>query len=129
MAMDKGLEVITEIGKKRPDQPLNLKEAYESIQHDLDLGVSHVTIERSELDIYINSDATPLLNLVKKVGLKHLLFEPGPFGWPHVHRWCFKTFGPKVNLGNIYKDELLYVEFTRRGLSRLVDFDYFRSLS
>ncbi len=126
MALDKGLEVISEIGKKHPDEPLNLEEAYESIQKDLSLGVSHVTLERAELDIYMSGDPTPLLNLVQKVGLKNLLFEPGPFGWPRVHHWCFKTFGPSVNLGNIEKDELIYVEFSRRGLSRFVDYDYFR---
>lgn len=125
-ALEQGLEVITEIGKKHPDAPLSLEEAYESIQHDLNLGVSHVTLERAELDPYMKDDPSPLKNLVGKVGLKKLLFEPGPFGWPQVHKWCFKTFGPKVNLGNIYKEELLYVEFSRIGLSRLVDYDYFK---
>lgn len=126
MAVDRGLEVHTEVGKKHPEEPLQLDEAYESILFDLRLGVSHVVIERSELNPYIESgDASPLLKLVDEVGLKNLLFEPGPFGYPQVHKWCFQTFGPKVNLGNINKDEILYVEWSRIGLSRFVDFDYF----
>jgi phosphosulfolactate synthase len=126
MARDKGLGVFTELGKKHPDDPLNLEEAYESFQKDLALGVSHVTLERSELNVYMEGDPSPLVEMVKKVGLKHILFEPGPFGWPQVHRWLFQTFGPQVNLGNIGPEELMYVDFTRKGMSRLVDFDYFQ---
>lgn len=126
MAIDRGLEVHTELGKKHPEEPLKLDEAYESIMYDLNLGVSHCVIERSELDPYMKSgDAAPLLKLVEQVGLKNLLFEPGPFGYPHVHKWCFQTFGVNVNLGNITKDEILYVEWSRIGLSRFVDFNYF----
>ncbi len=126
MAIDRGLEVHTEIGKKHPEKPLQLDEAFESIMYDLNLGVSHCVIERSELDVYIQSgDASPLLGLVEQVGLKNLLFEPGPFGWPQVHKWCFQTFGRNVNLGNISKEEILYVEWSRIGMSRFVDFDYF----
>ena len=126
MAVDRGLEVHTELGKKDPQAPMNLDEAYESIQFDLNLGVSHCVIERSELEPYLKSDdVTSLLEFVDQVGLENLLFEPGPFGWPHVHRWCFQTFGKKVNLGNITKDEILYVEWSRIGLSRFVKFDYF----
>jgi len=125
MALDKGLEVHTELGKKHPDKPLQLDEAYKTIQRDLDLGVSLVVIERAELDPFIKGDSSPLLTLVEKVGLKHLLFEPGPFGWPHVHHWCLKTFGPNVNLGNIEKNEVIYIEYSRRGISRFVDYNYF----
>lgn len=126
MALDKGLEVITELGKKDPEKPLDLGEAYESIQHDLTLGVSHVTIERSELNPYLKGDSAPFVDLVQKVGLKHLIFEPNPFGWPHIHQWCFKTFGPKVNMGNIMKDELMAIEWARRGLQRLSNYAYFK---
>lgn len=127
MAVERGLEVHTELGKKAPEAPLDLDEAYESIRHDLDLGVSHCVIERSELEPYLegNRKVEHLLDFVERIGLKNLLFEPGPFGWPRVHRWCFQQFGKQVNLGNITKDEILYVEWSRIGLSRFVDFDYF----
>ena len=127
MAVERGLEVHTELGKKDPEAPMDLEEAYESIQFDLQLGVSHCVIERAELEPYLSSgDVAPLLEFVERVGLENLLFEPGPFGWPHVHRWCFQTFGKQVNLGNITKDEILYVEWSRIGLSRFVNFDYFQ---
>lgn len=126
MAVDRGLEVHTELGKKNPAVPMNLTEAYESIMFDLDHGVSHCVIERSELEPYTSSgNADPLLEFTERIGLHNLLFEPGPFGWPDIHRWCFQTFGKKVNLGNITKDEILYVEWSRIGLSRFVHFDYF----
>lgn len=118
MALDLGLFVDTELGKKSPDQPMDLSEAHDTIMHDLSIGVSHVVIERAELNAYIGKDPKPLVDMVSRVGLKNIVFEPGPFGWPDIHDWCFKHFGPKVNLSNIYVDELMYVEFSRRGLSR-----------
>jgi phosphosulfolactate synthase len=128
MALNKGLEVHTEIGKKHPDKPLNLDEAYEIIMHDLDIGVSHVVIDRSELEPYINGDPTPLVDLIKKVGLEKIMLEPGPGGWPHVHRWCIQTFGPNVNLGNIWENEVVHIEWMRRGIHRLVNHSYFAQL-
>ena len=126
MAVDMGLEVHTELGKKHPSRPLDLDEACTTAQRDLSLGVSKVVIERAELDTFMHSnDVSPLLMFIKTVGLQHLLFEPGPFGWPDVHRWCFQTFGKNVNLGNIEKDEVIYIEYSRRGISRFVDYDYF----
>lgn len=123
MARDMGLGVFTEHGKDHPVASLNLDEAYESIQQDIALGVLYSTLERAELNVYMEGDPTPLVNMVKKVGLKQILFEPGPNGWPHVHRWVFKHFGPKVNLGNITPAEVLQVHFTRMGMSLLVDPD------
>lgn len=118
MALDKGLFVDTELGKKAPEDPLDLNEAYDTMVRDLELGVSHVVVERAELNFYLDKDPAPLVELINKVGMERVLIEPGPFGWPTYHEWCFKTFGPDVNLANIEKDELLYVEFSRRGLSR-----------
>ena len=129
LALDKGLFVITELGKKNPQEPLNLEEAHDRIQHELSLGVIHVTIERSELDLYLKGDPSPLQNLIKKVGLKGILFEPGPYGFPHIHRWLLRYFGPNINMGNIHKDEVVHLEFARRGFGRLgdpsIDFSFF----
>jgi len=129
-ALDKGLKVFTELGKKSVEEPLNLEEAYERIQQELELGVTYCTIERSELDVYLSGDATPLVNLVKKVGLKNLIFEPNPGGWPHIHRWCLKTLGLNVNLSNIRKDEVISLDWARRGFGRLgdpiLDFSYIK---
>ncbi|VTU15318.1 phosphosulfolactate synthase [Variovorax sp. RA8] len=120
MALDLGLFVDTELGKKNPEAPLDLAEAYDTMMRDLGMGVAHVVLERSELDHYKGEgkDPSPVVDLVRRVGLEKVLIEPGPFGWPDYHDWTFKTFGPEVNVGNIYPHELLYVELSRRGLSR-----------
>jgi len=117
-ALDLGLFVDTELGKKLADEPMDLVQAEDDMQHDLELGVAHVVVERAELDFYIDGDATPFIDMVNRVGLHNVVLEPGSFGWPKYHKWCLKTFGPKVNLSNINKEELIYLEMSRRGLSR-----------
>ncbi|CAN5222115.1 hypothetical protein BH10PSE7_BH10PSE7_04960 [soil metagenome] len=103
MALDKGLFVDTELGKKLPDAPMDLVEAYDVMMADLELGVHRVVIERSELDYFIDKNPAPLVDLVNRVGLKNVILEPGPYGFPKYHLWCLKVFGPKANLSNIDK--------------------------
>jgi phosphosulfolactate synthase len=125
MALDKGLFVETELGKKAPDDPLDLDYAHETIMHDIELGVSRVAIERSELDFYMDKDPKPLVDLVNAVGLKHVMTEPNPFGWPKYHSWVFSTFGPDVNVGNIQPSEVMYVHLARLGFARFGNFRFF----
>ena len=127
MALDKGLFVDTELGKKNPEDPLNLEYAYDTIMHDIELGVSHVAIERSELNSYLGKDPKPLVDLVNAVGMKHVLMEPNPFGWPMYHDWVFKIFGPDVNVANILPSEIMYVHLARIGFARFGNFRFFEN--
>src|SRR3989304_4852426 len=69
-ALGKGLFVDTELGKKAPEDPLDLNEAYDTMVRDLELGVSHVVVERAELNFYLDKDPAPLVELINKVGME-----------------------------------------------------------
>jgi len=124
MALDKGLFVDTELGKKNPEAPLDLDYARDTILSDIELGVSHVAIERSELDTYADNPA-PLVNLVNTVGMENLWIEPNPFGWPKYHNWVFTHLGPHSNVNNILPSEVMYVHLARIGFARFGNFRYF----
>jgi len=123
-AMAAGLQVITEVGRKVPDKPIELDVAVSLAMNDLELGVKKVTLEHSELRLLQQSDPDILLSLVNKVGLEHLIFEPNPGGWPWLHTWLIQTLGPEVNMGNIYPEELLIVDAMRRGMTRAVNYTF-----
>ncbi len=123
-AMAAGLEVITELGRKVPDKPIDVDLAVELATNDLELGVKKVTLEHSELRLFHDTGADPLFELVKRVGLEHLTFEPNPGGWPWLHVWLIQKLGPEVNLGNIYPEELVIVEAMRRGMTRAVNYTF-----
>lgn len=128
MALDKGLFVDTELGKKNPKEPLDLAEAADTIMSDVEMGVSRVAIERSELNHYMDRSPQPLVDLVNRVGIDKVWIEPNPFGWPKYHDWSFVTFGPDVCLNNIQPSEVMYVHLARIGFARFGHFHYFESL-
>ena len=123
-ARNAGLEVLTEIGRKFPDQPFDLARSVETIERDLAMGVRKVTIEKGEIAISKDAGSRLIHQIVERVGIKNVFLEPGPGGWPELHKWVLDDFGSDVNLGNIELDELLRVEAMRRGLDRLVEFSF-----
>jgi phosphosulfolactate synthase len=123
-AIAAGLEVVTELGRKVPDKPIDVDEAASMAMADLELGVSKVTLEHSELRLFHDGDPEPLFKLVEAVGLKNLIMEPNPGGFPWLHTWVIENLGPEVNLGNIYPEELFIVEGMRRGMTRAVNYPF-----
>lgn len=123
-ALATGLQVVTEVGRKVPDKPIELDVAVALAVNDLELGVKKVTLEHSELRLLQQSDPDTLFSLVKMVGLENLIFEPNPGGWPWLHVWLIQKLGPEVNLGNVYPEEMLIVDAMRRGMTRAVNYTF-----
>jgi phosphosulfolactate synthase len=123
-AISAGLEVITELGRKVPDSPIDVDLAVEMATNDLELGVRKVTLEHSELRLFHEGDSEPLRRLVDRIGLEHLIFEPNPGGWPWLHVWLIENLGPHVNMGNIYPEELVVLDAMRRGMTRAVGYPF-----
>jgi phosphosulfolactate synthase len=126
-ALDAGLEVFTEIGKKVPDAPLSVAESVASIRADLDRGAKKVVIEKADIALLKEEGkGDVLVEIAEAVGHERLCFEGGPAAFPDLPLWLIKTFGPQVNLENLEVNEIVRVEGMRVGVDRLVDYDFLR---
>ncbi len=119
-ALEHGLKVITEVGKKNPvAQPEETLLAWEGLS-DIEAGASWVIIEAREsgqgIGVYdskgniINdkiaafTDRLPLNRVIWEAPLKN------------QQAWLINQFGPNVNLGNIPPTEAMALEALRLGL-------------
>lgn len=126
-ALDAGLEVFTEIGKKVPDAPLTVAESVASIRADLERGAKKVVIEKADIALLKEAgQGNVLVEIAEAVGHEHICFEGGPAAFPELPLWLIKTFGPQVNLENLEVNEIVRVEGMRAGVDRLVDYDFLR---
>lgn len=126
-ALETGLEVFTEIGKKVPDAPLTVGESVASIRADLDRGAKKVVIEKADIALLkAEGQGDVLVEIAAAIGHEHLCFEGGPAAFPELPLWLIKTFGPQVNLENLEVNEIVRVEGMRAGMDRLVDYDFLR---
>jgi len=120
-ALEMGLEVITEYGKKEAGSRLDLAALEERLATDLEMGVSYVIVEGREsgenVGIYDqqgNFDADLILQFFSHSSLsQHLIWEA-----PHKKQQAklIQLFGANVNLGNISPAETVALEALRRGL-------------
>ena len=118
MAVDMGLEVFTEFGKKEAEVPVEAEETIELMRIDFEAGASKATIENTDIRLLMKSDPQPIFDIVKGVGLERLRFEAGPYGWPEVPLWCIDQFGPEVSLENIFVNQLSQLDGMRRRMAR-----------
>ncbi|HZQ05546.1 MAG TPA: phosphosulfolactate synthase [Anaerolineae bacterium] len=120
-ALDAGLKVISEVGKKDPRHQLAIDRMQAEVAADLAIGASYVIIEAREsgkgVGIY---DATGAVNQTELdalvAGFEHLdriIWEA-----PETSQQAFllNRFGLNVNLGNIQPNEVLALEALRSGL-------------
>lgn len=122
-AMDVGLMVFTEIGKKRPTEPLGVDQAVREIKADLDAGSEMVTIEIGELKLLrqMKKDSV-LVDIVKQVGIENVLFEldysvkSDELDKEYL-LYLINMLGPDVNVENVRLIDCTMVEALRRGLS------------
>jgi len=120
-ALDVGLSVIGEVGKKDPRQQPSVSAMHARIAGDLALGVSYVTIEAREsgkgIGIYDYDgrvDEVQLDELLRGLDQVERIIWEAPQGPQQAY--LVNRFGPNVNLGNIQPLEVLALEALRRGL-------------
>lgn len=120
-AQEFDLQVIGEVGSKvkGTDAPALIAD----IQRCLDAGAWKVFVEAAEL---FGDDLNEALieEITSAISLEKLIFEvPGP--WiPNIRRcdqhamrsWLIRRFGPEVNLGNVFAEDILEVETMRCGI-------------
>jgi phosphosulfolactate synthase len=120
-AIDAGFRVITEVGKKSPDEKLALQEMHQMIEHDIKLGASLVIIEAREggkgVGVFDKTGAVNEAEVDEIVaGVKDLekLMWEAPI--KSQQQYMILRFGNNVNLGNIPTTDVLALEALRQGL-------------
>jgi phosphosulfolactate synthase len=117
-ARDKGLKVITEVGKKDPNQKVAFELMHETIRSDLALGAAEVIVEAREsgrgVGIYDASgavDSEEVDQIVAGVDdITRLMWE-APL--KNQQLYLIRRFGPNVSFGNIPPADILAMEALR----------------
>jgi len=121
MSLDIGFRVISEIGKKDPNEKIPISQMCEQVVRDIENGAFKVIIEAREtgkgIGIYndngkIKSDE--LESICKNIDDVNNLIWEAPI--KSQMQSLILRFGTNVNLGNIPPDEILALEALRRGL-------------
>jgi phosphosulfolactate synthase len=125
-AIQRGLTVFGEVGRKEPDAPLVPSVTIQQIRRFLDAGASKVILESYEVEKMLMGDraaaneAGNLLAILTEVGTEWVILEAPYNADPRVARefywWCIQHCGPEVNLGNVAPQLIPLLEQMRRGL-------------
>lgn len=120
-AVDMGFLVISEVGKKDPNDKVAYPKMHADIKKDLELGAYKVIVEAREsgkgvgiFDASGNPDASEVDAILAGVEDQSQLIWEAPLKNQHV--WLIKKFGINVNLGNVPPEEVLVLEALRNGM-------------
>jgi len=120
-ALNCGLKVYTEYGKKKSGSTVDVSELLETVHDDVQWGASMVTVEGRESGAGVglydregNCREEDVLKIVSQVEDPRLLMWETP--QKSQQAYFIRTLGRDVNLGNIAPDSALALEALRRGL-------------
>ena len=120
-ALDAGFKVVTEVGKKSPDEKVAVAEMHRLIAHDLELGATLVIVEAREagkgVGVFDKSgavDASEVDQIVEGVADLDKLMWEAPI--KNQQQYMIMRFGNNVNLGNVPTTDVLALEALRQGL-------------
>jgi len=120
-SLDKGFKVITEVGKKDPQEALPIAETHRLVAADIGAGAFKVIIEAREagkgVGIFDEAGRTRLEeveHIVAGVADPNALIWEAPL--KNQQQDLILRFGPNVNLGNIPHEEILALEALRQGV-------------
>ena len=120
-ALDAGFKVLTEVGKKSPDEKVAIAEMHRLIAHDLELGAIQVIVEAREagkgVGIFDKSGAvneSEVDQIIAGVADLDKLMWEAPI--KSQQQYLIMRFGNNVNLGNVPTTDVLAMEALRQGL-------------
>lgn len=120
-ALDNGFKVISEIGKKRPEEKPPLSLIHQQIEQDLNNGVFKVIVEAREagkgVGIYDkngNVKTSEIDDILSGGAEVDSLVWEAPLKNQQQH--LILRFGLNINLGNVAPDDILALEALRQGL-------------
>lgn len=115
----RGFNVIYEFGRKNPDEPFTTAALGRLVASVTALGVPHVIVEQSEIDMLADS---AMAHLTRQPWFPALLIETDPHRFPRQHADLLNTHGPDINLANVTPGQVLRLEGFRRGIGRAVNY-------
>lgn len=120
-ALDAGFLVVTEVGKKSPDEKVAAKLMHDLIAHDLNLGAKYVIVEAREggkgVGIFDKSgavDETEVDQIIAGVDDPTRLMWEAPL--KDQQQYLILRFGNNISLGNVPTNDVLALEALRQGL-------------
>lgn len=120
-ASEMGFKVLTEVGKKDPNDEFEIKDIVQLVNQDLAHGASHVIVEGREsgkaVGLY-DQDGNIIMSDLEE--LVHGLADASSLIWEapmkEQQQELIIRFGPNVNIGNVNPHEVLALEALRVGL-------------
>ncbi|HEX2987579.1 MAG TPA: phosphosulfolactate synthase [Chloroflexota bacterium] len=120
-AVDMGFKVVTEVGKKDPNDKVGIPKMHADIKMDLELGAFKVIVEAREsgkgVGIFNSAgepDSQEVENIISGLEDPSVLIWEAPLKNQHI--FLIKRFGINVNLGNVPPEEVLVLEALRNGM-------------
>lgn len=123
-----GLKVTTEVGRKNRDVVFDPQTTKRQILNDVELGVSNVYIESSEIQALSEGDAEALDGLAALGGGSVVLFELGLINPHEKAAWLVERYGPLINFASVSPQDVVAVDAIRVGMHRKADYRYLGSL-
>lgn len=120
-AVDMGFMVVSEVGKKDPDEKVATAKLHEEVAADLRNGAFKVIVEAREagkgVGIY-DKDGKPKDDEVESIikGVDDITKLEWEAPIKNQQQFLIMRFGPNVNLGNIPPEDILALEALRNGL-------------
>ncbi len=115
-----GFDVVYEFGRKEPEAPMSFDELGAIVGGMAELGIDHVIVEQSEIDMLVEASPDGFVELGRQPWFGRILIEADPYRFPEQHARLVREFGPEVNLANIAPGQVLRLEGFRRGIGRAV---------
>jgi phosphosulfolactate synthase len=117
-ALGMGLKVMTEMGRKNVDIPFDADEVCKQILRDIELGVSKVYLESSEIQAMTRTDPKALDTIAALGKNEYLLFELGLIEPQEKAAWLVERYGFEINFASVSPADVVAVDAIRRGMHR-----------
>ena len=119
-----GLKVTTEVGRKNRDIAFDPHAIKSQILADVELGVSNVYIESSEIQALSEGEAEALDGLAALAGGSVVLFELGLIAPQEKAAWLVERYGPLINFASVSPQDVIAVDAIRVGMHRKAGYRY-----
>ncbi|MDB5809228.1 MAG: hypothetical protein JWN94_1350 [Betaproteobacteria bacterium] len=123
-ALGMGLKVMTEMGRKNVDMPFDADEICQQILRDIELGVSKIYLESSEIQAMTRTDPKALDRIAALGKNEYLLFELGLIESQEKAAWLVERYGFEINFASVSPADVVAVDAIRRGMHRKSHYSY-----